>query len=351
MGRKKTYIVCFLILIVATTASYIFTRRMFRSIEAFQSSPTDRTEEELAEQRDRDIGIIMFPRPGDTFNMEIPRPLAEWALDTYNRNKATDKLQPLQIRSRLVNNFKEEMGIFTTLDNKFKERDALWNGPTANPQLQTCKELTELKVAYMKMLNDLKGTAEKQTVVSRYKEEVDTAIERKGENRAFQLEATNRCSEAGITADCVNYAQLDYEYLIPNLQTYEEINNFILEKEEIIKENVDLINKIAEVIGCNLNSPTGLPTSPILNTPEGTPPIDPKLLTRFLGIATEKGLGSDLLSLKLKETSPYLLTPDAVKFILSSLVSAYGIDSALENINGLKCNIKKTTDTVKSYAS
>jgi hypothetical protein len=42
------------------------------------------------------------------------------------------------------------------------------------------------------------------------------------------LAAITKCQDNALSEDCVEYAKLDYEYLLPNLQSYEEINNFFI---------------------------------------------------------------------------------------------------------------------------
>lgn len=190
-----------------------------------------------------------------------------------------------------------------------------WNG---DPKGKSCQILNELRDTLVRTgLTNISGSG------SAASENINAAAAMQDENTNYQMRLQGQCTANPDTGDCLKLAT-QTETLFPLSRKYDEMNTKLFSKEAALNKNIKTVNQASAFLGCS-----------------GTT-VDPKFDALDIAVDT-----SELVS-KLKQLSPYYISPDAIKFVIQSVISGDEVNTALESTSDRLVNIAKILQRMKS---
>lgn len=326
----KVVIGLFLVITIVAILTRIVLRRVYEGFQQQGGGALDaQTEAEMAatvaaQERERKIQEIIKPRVDDVFKVEFPRSFVEWAVD-----KSSSSTTASDIRSDLLNNYNIRLQQFRFQTLQEQSRDAEW---TKDPKGETCRQATAARDAYLQALGRLRRPVQDLSGT------LYSAIEAKDLNRSYQQDPAikDKC-RLSRSAACIGLATQDSE-LVKAVPWYEGVNTEIFTKEVEIRENINVLNQILEILDC----PTIL-DKPTLDAATGKT-TDPKNLRARLGY-----MDTPLLRMKLSEMSPYYLSPDVLEFLTRYLIDSEEMNSKIVTLTNLSQDISTNSARLRAF--
>jgi hypothetical protein len=258
----------------------------------------------------RKILRVSDPDPNDRKDLmpiKFPQQISIYALARFNYDLSG-------ARAALMNDYDT---LQTEMSSNLYDQGVInsWNG---DPKGQSCQILNQLRDTLIRTkLTSISGSG------SAAAENIDAAAAMQDENTNYQVRLQGQCNPNSLSPQCYKLAT-QTETLFPLSRKYDEMNTKLFSKEADLNKNIKTVNQASTLLGCS-----------------GTT-VDPKF--DALGVAVDT---SELVS-KLKQLSPYYISPDAIKFVIQSVISGDAVNTALESTSDRLVNITKILQNMKS---
>lgn len=241
--------------------------------------------------------------PNDPFPISFSKNIAMYAMaKTYPDLSAA--------RVSLFNNYDT---LQTELSMNIYDQ-AISQAWSLDPKRESCNQLKNIYNAYQGKYNSIKSSMKDLSLTSM------SAVSMHDENIAFQNTNKDQCGSQ-LSQACIDLASQDIP-VFSLLAQYSVANNTLFSNEAIILDNIDTINKVYTMLGC-------------------TNPNNLQFSTTDIG-----DIDTTLLSLKLQDISPYYLSPDALTYITSSLISSS--DSTAVSLASASTRLANLSTTIKN---
>lgn len=253
---------------------------------------------------------VSNPKPNDRKDpmpIKFPQTISMYALARFNYDEVS-------AREALISDYDT---LQTEMSSNLYDEGVImrWNG---DPKGQSCQILNELRDTLIRTkLTNISGSG------SAASDNIDAATAMQDENTNYQVRLQGQCNPNSLSPACRKLATQS-ETLFPLSRKYDEMNTTLIAKEADLKKNIAIVNETSSLLGCS-----------------GTT-VNPKFDALSIAVDT-----SDLVE-KLKQLSPYYISPDAIKFVIQSVISGDSVNTALESTSDRLVNITKILQNMKS---
>lgn len=241
----------------------------------------------------------------DTMPLSFPLYISIYALARYNYDVSA-------ARNALFTNYDQlqsEMSV-NLYDQNTK------NSWTDNPRAQSCNALKSLRDMYLSKLSSLNYMS---TGASKH---IQSAAAMQDENMNYQVMLKTQCNPKSLSTACINLAT-QTKKMFPLPGKYDDMNASLFTKEVDLSSNLYTINTVYSLLRC-----------------------DPADSLKF--DATMVGVDTSTLLSKVRQLSPYYISPDIIQFITKSIISGDSVNTTLQTTSDRLINITKLLQNMKS---
>ena len=246
--------------------------------------------------------------PNDPMPLEFPQYISMYALARFNNDLSGARLALINDYDTIQTEMSTNLYDQTTVNN--------WNN---RPNEISCGIINNLRENIVRLKV---SSISDSSVVGASRINIATAIQE--ENINYQVRLQSQCNNPNsLSTACRNLATQN-DTLFPLVSSYNNVNETLFTNESDLSANIDVVNQAFTILGCS-----GGDTNPKFN-------------------ALNLGIDTSELTSKLKQLSPYYISPDAIRFVIGNIISGNTVNTTLETTSDRLMNITKILLNMKT---